>query len=630
MTVLASFLSAIWEAVAPALGDHLWQSTLFAIAAGVLTLALRKNHARTRYWLWLAASLKFLIPFSLFVGLGSQLAWLHKPAPTTAGLYVTMEQVSQPFTQPAAGAVMRTAPATVLPALMHLLPALFAVWVGGFLAVALVWSARWRRISSALHQADALHEGRELETLRRLERAVGLRRQVEIRSSAISLEPGIFGIMRPVLLWPRGISQHLDDAHLEAILAHELWHVRRRDNLAAALHMVVEAIFWFHPLVWWLGARLLDERERACDEAVLAAGSEKQVYAESILKTCEFCVGSPLACVSGVTGADLKGRIVRIMSEHAASKLNFGRKLLLSAAVILAFIIPIGFGLLGAAPSRAQAAADVSGGITPGYQATVKPDNSTNKMQMVRMMFSPDGFQAQGVPVKTIVQEAYGVQQDQIAGGPDWLNSQKYDFTATLDQSAIEALKNASEEQRRFALKRMLQSMLADRFKLTLHRETKDLPVYELAVAEGGAKLQQSKSSDSGGAKPQALMALGGHAVQGQQKFHMGNTELNATGLSMGDLAGMLSRNLGTPVLDKTGLTGRYDLSLHWTPNDSQLATFPGPGGGEPGTGAAAAPTSASPSLFNAVQEQLGLQLEPRTVPMETLVVDHVEQPSEN
>ena len=117
-----------------------------------------------------------------------------------------------------------------------------------------------------------------------------------------------------MLLWPDGISKYLDDAHLEAILAHEIWHVRYRDNLAAAMHMVVEAVFWFHPIVWWLGARLVEERERACDEGVLSMGSTPHVYAEGILKTCEFCVESSLACVSGVTGADLRKRIVHIMS----------------------------------------------------------------------------------------------------------------------------------------------------------------------------------------------------------------------------------------------------------------------------------------------------------------------------
>ena len=128
-------------------------------------------------------------------------------------------------------------------------------------------------------------------------------------------EPGVFGILHPVLLWPEGISQHLDDAHLESIFAHELCHVQRRDNLTSAIHMLVAAIFWFHPLVWWLEKCLIDERERACDEAVLQLVKQPQIYAESILKVCEFCIESPLTCVSGITGADLKKRIVQIMTE---------------------------------------------------------------------------------------------------------------------------------------------------------------------------------------------------------------------------------------------------------------------------------------------------------------------------
>ena len=96
---------------------------------------------------------------------------------------------------------------------------------------------------------------------------------------------------------------------LEAVFAHELCHVRRRDNLTAALHMIVEAVFWFHPLVWWLGARMVDERERACDEDVLRLGGEPQVYAESVLKVCEFYLESPVACVAGVTGSNLQKRM---------------------------------------------------------------------------------------------------------------------------------------------------------------------------------------------------------------------------------------------------------------------------------------------------------------------------------
>jgi len=239
--------------------------------------------------------------------------------------------------------ILRATPATVSSNLTHLLPAVLTSSVALRIPGSRFSSGtlRWRRISAAIRKAVPLRDGREVEALRWVERIAGMPKRIEIFLSRTSLEPGIFGIARPVLIWPQGISERLEDAHLAAILAHELWHVRRRDNLAAATHMVVEAIFWFHPLVWWLGARLVDERERACDEEVLESGSDSQVYAECILKICEFCVGSPLPCVSGVTGADLKRRIVRIMSDRVARKLDFRRKLLLAAAAILAVAAPI-------------------------------------------------------------------------------------------------------------------------------------------------------------------------------------------------------------------------------------------------------------------------------------------------
>src|SRR5437867_8414411 len=154
--------------------------------------------------------------------------------------------------------------------------------------------------------------------LRLLEPNSAITRHIELKISESTLEPGILGIFRPVLLLPTGISNRLSDAQLKAIITHELCHVRRRDNLAATLHMLVEAVFWFHPLVWWIGARLVDERERACDEAVLSLGSEPHEYAQGILNVCKLYVESPLVCVSGVTGSDLKRRIHAILTERVA------------------------------------------------------------------------------------------------------------------------------------------------------------------------------------------------------------------------------------------------------------------------------------------------------------------------
>ena len=158
-------------------------------------------------------------------------------------------------------------------------------------------------------------------------------------SSRALFEPGVFGIFRPVLLLPEGILERLSPLQLQAIIAHELCHVRRRDNLTAAIHMVIESIFWFHPLVWWIGSRLVDERERACDEEVLRQGSEPEVYAEGILNVCRFYVESPISCVSGVTGSDLKKRIEAIMTHRIVRSMGLGRKLILAASCMAAFAV---------------------------------------------------------------------------------------------------------------------------------------------------------------------------------------------------------------------------------------------------------------------------------------------------
>jgi len=128
------------------------------------------------------------------------------------------------------------------------------------------------------------------------------------------------------------------------VLEHELSHWRRRDNLTAAVHMLVEAVFWFHPLVWWIGARLVAERERACDEAVVRAGHDGRTYAEGILNVCERYVASALKCAAGISGADLKARVVELARNRVMSELAIHKKVLLGAFALGTLLVPIVFG----------------------------------------------------------------------------------------------------------------------------------------------------------------------------------------------------------------------------------------------------------------------------------------------
>jgi len=248
--------------------NHLWQSTLFAAVAGLLTLFLRKNRAQARYWLWLSASMKFLIPFSILVAagglLGRHTAAAVAPSQLVPAAYLSslIEQAGEPFTTPVPQLAM---PAVQSSYASGIVAGLIAVWAIGLVTLVRRSILRWRRMRASVRQASPMDLGIELP--------IGL----PVKSSPAFGEPGVFGILRPVLLLPDGIADCLTAREMEAIVAHELCHFRRRDNLAAAIHMAVEAVFWFHPLVWWLGARLMEERERACDEEVLRTGGAAHI-----------------------------------------------------------------------------------------------------------------------------------------------------------------------------------------------------------------------------------------------------------------------------------------------------------------------------------------------------------------
>jgi hypothetical protein len=176
---------------------------------------------------------------------------------------------------------------------------------------------------------------------------------VQARSAHGMLEPAVVGIFRPILLIPAGIQEYLTPRQLRAVIAHELCHVRQRDNLTAAIHMLVEGVFWFHPLVWWIGAKLVNTRERACDEDVLRELGDPDSYAEGILKVCRRYVEASLVCVSGISGADLRIRVEAIAANRIGSRLQAAKACVLIAVGLLAIALPVTVGAVAAADRTA-------------------------------------------------------------------------------------------------------------------------------------------------------------------------------------------------------------------------------------------------------------------------------------
>lgn len=301
--------------------NHLWQSTIVALAVALAARLLENDAARIRYALWLAASLKFLVPFAALAALGAAFApALERPILEITAGPIPLERLAAPI--PAGG---------LPPAIAN---ALVAVWLAGAALVLLQSVLRIRRLAALVDRATPAPQ------------APGA--ALPVRYSNARIEPALVGIRRPVLLLPTDVETRLSPAQLEAVIAHEVCHWRRRDNLTGALHMLIEALFWFCPLVWWIGARLVEERERACDEAVVAAGHDRRTYAEAILGVAELRAASPLKCAAGVGGIDLKGRVTAVMRSQAMKELAIHKKLLLSVGAFAAIALPVVGGWLGA------------------------------------------------------------------------------------------------------------------------------------------------------------------------------------------------------------------------------------------------------------------------------------------
>lgn len=586
----------IWWA--SAVGNHLWQSTVFACVVWLMTLALRRNRAHLRYGLWVTSSLKFLLPFSLLLGIGN-----HLPTPHTIVVrndqpaYSVATIMMHPLRPQSALLKDESEPRTTR-GFELLFATATAIWCCGTVCVLAVWLLRWRRLRKTLHASSLMKDGREFETLR----AVG--GNIPLRYSRTVREPGIYGVFRSVLMWPEGLSNCLEEEHLTAIMTHEVAHVRHRDNLIAALHMVVEAVFWFHPLVWWLERKLLTERENVCDESVLCRLGNAKAYAFSLLKVSRFCIESEPPLVAGVTGADLRKRIVHIV-ENRAANLSSARALMLIVFGVGTFAIPLGLGMMHPLPMYGQVL--YHEGTLPSFEvASVKlrpdgppPTPAPQSGSTVHLFFT----------TKMLIMYAYNLPdfaEEKITHGPGWTDD-TYDIEGKFSDTDYAAILKMSPAERQEQIQLRLQSLLKERFNLKVHLEKREQTIYALEIAKGGPKLSPAKHD-------------------GPDRFdvtHSGlNYELKATGTDMNGLASLLGRQpevAGRSTLNRTGLNGDYDLTLRWT---RAVSTAPDP--------VSSALGENGPSYFTAIQEQLGLRLSPAKGQVDYVVVDHIEKPSTN
>jgi uncharacterized protein (TIGR03435 family) len=292
------------------------------------------------------------------------------------------------------------------------------------------------------------------------------------------------------------------------------------------------------------------------------------------------------------------------------------------AIASLALIALLSTSLLHASPARAESQTQAASAAAPTLEyevATIKPNKSDIAPAA---MVTDDGLDMRNVPLRILLSIAFGLSGDRITGGPDWLND-RYDISAKMDPAVGDALKKMNPLDRRTARQRMMQALLIDRFKIVYHRDTKELPVFLMVVAKGGPKLQEGKPAD---ASPEGV---GG---TGTLQFGEGGL-LTFKAMPLSSLLQILSLQVGRAVLDKTGLTGRYDFT--WQFNQG-VAGGGGRGAAQPPSGGpgsanpAASADSEPPSIFTVLQEELGLKLDSGKGPVEIIVIDQIERPSGN
>ncbi|MGD1071274.1 MAG: TIGR03435 family protein, partial [Bryobacteraceae bacterium] len=319
------------------------------------------------------------------------------------------------------------------------------------------------------------------------------------------------------------------------------------------------------------------ERELCCDDIAVSAGSGALTYARALAELESFRPAHFNTAIAA-NGGSLTYRIGRLLGQSpAASRTLSGPGVAMTAALLSATACAL----------VAQSAA------TPKFEvASIKPSPPGEPPSM---RVSPGGrLTVTNETLKYLVQFAYNVQDYQISGGPGWIDSAGYDILATPERAA-----NPNPDNIGY-FRRLLQGLLAERFRLTLQHTRQDLPEYALVVGPRGPKLKEREKW-----KDATDMRLsGGKGLMiGQQ-------------VTMGLVAQNLSARVGRPVEDATGLKGYYDFRLEWTPDETDGAPTPS--------------DQTGPSLFTAIREQLGLKLESVKGPVEVLVIDHVERPTEN
>jgi uncharacterized protein (TIGR03435 family) len=629
-----------------------WQGTVIAFVTACVLRLLRGSRAQLRY----AAA---CIALAMMLASPVATAFLLSNAPRTAlsetihvlrvdGGPIVGVAIVPPWSSAQADASGRERAAAQPPTEFRLpvpvntntlFSTLVTLWLAGVMIlltrlIAGCWRVRRLHLVARLEahsRWQALAEG--------LAARLGLRRQFLVVDSARVSTPTVIGWLRPVVLLPIAALAGLTARQVEAILAHELAHIRRHDFLINLLQTLGETVLFYHPAVWWISSRIRIEREHCCDDVAVAVCGDAREYAAALTELASWSMAHPPLAMAATRGP-LLNRVRRLLRLEESNR-RFSRTTL-AVAVVLTTVV--GVATLGTI-LKAQPIVGPDGRFGPpevnrllGFKLFPGPAQLPTDDPIVARGWrvtvgSGPSLSLLGFSGRNVIREAYGLANTPIVGAPRWMDNEVFDLDIPGDVTVVDGLAD------RVQVQAAMQQYLEGRLGLTTHRETRTFPAYALVSASKDGRLGSSLKpstidcvASGANTRPNADPAIIEPVLH--ERFQMRRFcglednffGLSAAHMTMAEFTSELTRRRSPmspdrEVVDRTGLTGAYDFELRFG-----LLPLAAIGHAHYQFGRVLAPFGIR-SVFTALPEQLGLKLVDTTVSREVLVIDQINRP---
>jgi uncharacterized protein (TIGR03435 family) len=631
----------------------LWQGAGIALLAALGLQLLRARRPQLRYLTAcaaLAAMLAapvvtaFVITSSPRVPFADSIRVLRSPEGAAVGV-----AVSPPRSQASgAGAATAQRSELTLPAGIDtgtLFSVLVTLWLTGVVVLLTRLTAGCWRIRKLQAVARFEQPSRWQPLAEEIAARLGLARRFTVIETVRVATPTVIGWLRPVILLPIAAMTGLSPRQVEAILAHELAHIRRHDFLINLLQTLAETMLFYHPAVWWISGRIRTEREHCCDDVAVAMSGDPAEYAAALAELAAWSIAHPPLAMAATRGplVDRVRRLLRLPDADQKPRRT-------AVAVAIALTSVIAMGALGAMLRAQPIAADgqrfgpprsnqlLGFNLFPG--PVQRPGDDPIAARGWRLTVGGSGGELAiiGYTGRNVIRTAYGLDgygpdRTPVVGGPRWLDEETFDLIVQADLTIVDGLADPMDVQA------ALLQMLEVRFGLATHRETRTFPAYALVKANADGRLGASLKPSTidcfaarSDPRPNADPATIGPVLRSQfQTRRFCGIDNNLFGLSgarvtMTDLANEFGRTQypmspDRAIVDRTGLTGAYDFELRFGP--LPIAAV---GHANPVLGWMLEPFGVR-SLFTALPEQLGLKLVDTTVSREVLVIDRINRP---